>query len=1133
MKRRRMSERSYEELFQYARSYLCTAFPNPDRRGCPADTALCAMASDPLASPHVEDHVSFCSPCFVRYMELLDDVRQKENDKAGSWVRSWNHSRVTWFGIAVLVLVAIGTYTVSKHLRQKVSGVPIRPLDAYARLELSLEPFSGSRAPEEVSPAPTSLILPRRRTDLVLQLPLGSDEGVYKLTLSAQKRAVWSATVPTVTSDHRLALETKADFRAVPSGRYILTVESPTGSEIHAPVVLEDQAAARLKRGTRAQLSSALFDTVLLTRNWVSARHRHLVRPLTGDPNKLLAEADHYGWLGNAAFAGPLYIEAEKLFAAKGDKRGELYARVGRIRATAETMPFTQVSALLQEQLEDPIVQNDPQLKLRYLTAKGYTDLDIDPLSARKEWEQAQVLAGKVGDRAREARASGELGIISFLAGDGAAAKKLVGNAFMSAVITGDVGAQVRYLSMFGNGLNQLKRFDEAVEYFNRALKLANQTPDIGFPFMAYEGKAEALIGMNSTPEAESLLTSAIDEAKRSGRRGHESQLYLVLGKTARAQGDEAAAIKHLQNAAEIARYGQFYRMDADAMFELASIYRSENKLQLAEVSLQEGISASRRIGDKFYLPRDLAGLAEIKNLQGDPKAAESLYDQASDVLDGLLINSASPYAESSIVAAMSDIYVKDFVLAARMRDIPRSFEIVERARGRSAADLLRASAQRPIGAPNETHEDRQITMLQLRLLQTTSRPERKRLLADLFDAEQKRELETSRPAMTSSTRRIRISELRRVLRSDELLLEYIVSDAGSYCLVVGNHDLGLIQLNTGRKALDKVVADYLEAMRAKADTTAQEHLLYSILLAPVREVRGKARLIIVRDGPLNLLPFDCLRDPGGRYVLYSHVTSYTPSGTVLYFLRTVHPGKNPPLPFLGIGDVNYSSGSQLLAKESLTPDTGEVVRGVYDLAGAHFPQLPNTRSEILSAEQVFGKRSVLLLGATATEAAFKAQPLSRFKVIHLAVHGFASPKYPERAALVLGQDPQGREDGLLQVREIVRLPLNADLVMLSACDTGIGRLQGEEGVVSLERAFLVAGARTVVATLWNADDTFTATLIKAFYTHLAKHEDKGSALRNAKIDMIRRFASAAAPYYWAGFTMDGDSASSISTSIQ
>jgi CHAT domain-containing protein len=223
----------------------------------------------------------------------------------------------------------------------------------------------------------------------------------------------------------------------------------------------------------------------------------------------------------------------------------------------------------------------------------------------------------------------------------------------------------------------------------------------------------------------------------------------------------------------------------------------------------------------------------------------------------------------------------------------------------------------------------------------------------------------------------------------------------------------------------------------------------------------------------------------------------------------------------------------QSMAQNTNLRQPVRVSRGVFDLAGASFAELPGTKQELTTLGQLFGKRSVLLMNAQASEASFKSAPLRQFRVIHFAVHGVSAPKYPERAALVLGTDPENREDGLLQAREIVSLPLNADLVTLASCETGAGKLEGEEGAESLERAFLIAGAKTVVATLWNADDTFTAALIKAFYGHLARAEDKGSALRNAKLDMIQEFGDQALPYYWAGFTMQGDSASPLSISIQ
>ena len=172
----------------------------------------------------------------------------------------------------------------------------------------------------------------------------------------------------------------------------------------------------------------------------------------------------------------------------------------------------------------------------------------------------------------------------------------------------------------------------------------------------------------------------------------------------------------------------------------------------------------------------------------------------------------------------------------------------------------------------------------------------------------------------------------------------------------------------------------------------------------------------------------------------------------------------------------------------------------------------------------------VLLLGSNATETAFKHEPLSNFRIIHLAVHAFAAPESPERAALLLARDPKSRDDGLLQPREIAALPLNADLVTLSACNTGTGKIQGEEGSLSLVQAFLFAGARSVLASLWSVDDSATAALMKGFYSELGAGKDEASALRDAKL-LIMSQSGRHSPLYWAGFTLVGYSDSPIRSS--
>jgi CHAT domain-containing protein len=175
-----------------------------------------------------------------------------------------------------------------------------------------------------------------------------------------------------------------------------------------------------------------------------------------------------------------------------------------------------------------------------------------------------------------------------------------------------------------------------------------------------------------------------------------------------------------------------------------------------------------------------------------------------------------------------------------------------------------------------------------------------------------------------------------------------------------------------------------------------------------------------------------------------------------------------------------------------------------------------------MEAANSFGSKSVTLDGAAASETALKAEPLADFKIIHLAAHGIGDEMEPDRAALVLlpgGTD----EDGLWQAREIRQSRLNADLVVLSACETGSGRLQGEEGVMNLARAFLIAGAKSVVASLWSVEDSSTSTLMGFLYEHLAAGMSVSESLRQAQVDFIRDYGSKAQPYYWAGFEVIGD----------
>src|SRR5579864_591473 len=223
------------------------------------------------------------------------------------------------------------------------------------------------------------------------------------------------------------------------------------------------------------------------------------------DPQALLSSADHFYWLNNGPAATPLYARAEKLFSERGDSRNELYAKVGRLRSEAETMSFVDLSRFLNEQLQNPIVQTDKRLRLWCLIAKGYTDIEIDYRATKRDWLEAQEIASVLGEKQWANRASGELGLIAFLEGSPGRAARLLGSALLSTMASGDTGGQIRFLELIGRGFEEVNRHSEALSFFQRAIKLSDAEKDCGLPFMAYEGKAQSLMGLGKT-DADSLV---------------------------------------------------------------------------------------------------------------------------------------------------------------------------------------------------------------------------------------------------------------------------------------------------------------------------------------------------------------------------------------------------------------------------------------------------------------------------------------------------------------------------------------------------------------------------------------------------------------------------------------------------
>jgi len=831
----------------------------------------------------------------------------------------------------------------------------------------------------------------------------------------------------------------------------------------------------------------------------------------THDPDTLLKRAERLAWLTDWYTAAPIYRSAESGFHARGDARGAMYAKFGRIRGEMQTLPLAEISNEIGTDLNSPLARNDQRLRLRGLTIKGDIDLEWNVAAAQDDWEQARRLAMELGESAWEHRATGELGMIAFMRGDTGEARKLVEQAFRAAWWSDDVGAQLRYMGSIANGLLQAGYPESAMGWVDKALAFSQKHPDTGFPYVVRSTQALALLRLNRAAEAERVINEALVYARAGDRRIKQVELLLMLADIATKQHRPEESLAHLEEAVSRARSGDVRRLLGDAEGDLAHAYRERGDFAIAERYASEAIAHTEASGNQFALPGRLAALAEIDADQNKLAQADRLYQQAADIVEGVMLHVPSSAAQARLIGVTSDVYTGHFRVAAAQRNVAKAFTILERARGRAIADMLRASSHREQTSAAALEQMREVSALQIRLLKTTAPSERRTLLDELWQVEEDMlpERTASRAALATNRTPVTLPELQQTLAPDETVLEYLLDEPTSYCLVVSRHAKSLVTLPS-RRQLERLSDTFVKSLRASARAGEAATALYRAALTPVLPRATMARLIIVPDGRLHLVPFDTLLNLNGNEP--RSVTTSPSAGVLCLLRRSSKTETRPPRSLLAVGGVPYDSTlkpSMTLAAVARSDET----RGLYDAAlPSKLPPLPMSRSEVITAARLMGPTSVALAGEQATESALKAQKLEDFDVLHFAVHGISDPKSPERAALVLLPDAQAGEDGLLQPREISRLALNARVVVLSACNTAVGPTIGQEGVLNLARAFLVAGARSIVTTLWTVSDATSSALMARFYERLASGEDVGDAMTQAKKAVIQQFGVDALP---------------------
>jgi CHAT domain-containing protein/tetratricopeptide (TPR) repeat protein len=439
------------------------------------------------------------------------------------------------------------------------------------------------------------------------------------------------------------------------------------------------------------------------------------------------------------------------------------------------------------------------------------------------------------------------------------------------------------------------------------------------------------------------------------------------------------------------------------------------------------------------------------------------------------------------------------------------------------------AALAREQGAPDAKRDFGRVAELMARRKTCTSK-----LAAWIKQADQ----ESPRFAEWRSPGACSLAEGRACLRAKEVALLFVPGHALSFVLLVepGPAPLVVMQLPGTRQLAEQVAAlTYPETLALPARTRLLGADAFAALLGPLQARLEDKDLLIVPGGPLCHLPFELLVEPGkdgtSHYLVENHNIRYAPSLTVLGLVRAWD--KKRPAPSLAlwaIGDPIYEENDPRLAGPKAV---GAVSQGAWqDLVNrersggpAKLARLPYSGWEVRALRDLFGpKQSEVLVDRMASEAAVKAASasgrLAQARYVHFATHGILGLDDGRQPSLVLNLVGNEGEDGLLQLDEVAALKLNADLVVLSACRTGQGRLHDGEGVRGLARAFLHAGSKAVVCSLWAVQDEETSRLMVDFYRHVLKGQPGPEALRQAQLALIR---AGQPPLVWAPFILIGE----------
>jgi CHAT domain-containing protein/tetratricopeptide (TPR) repeat protein len=702
-------------------------------------------------------------------------------------------------------------------------------------------------------------------------------------------------------------------------------------------------------------------------------------------------------------------------------------------------------------------------------------------------------------------------------------------------------------LSRLGWVTRELGDTESAEEWLQRALEIRERLAPESLGTAAILGQIAAIaVERGDLARAAELCQRALEIWGKAAPRGRQVAGSLnSLAIVARLRGDLDEAWSLHDRAEEILEKLAPGSLDmALTLTHLGKVAEARGELDLAlDLAQKAHAIYERRVPGTIEEAWALRDLGRLYRHRGRPEQAARFLALAVDALEsqtGRL--GGSQDLQAAFRARHEEIYRDAIEVELERGHAAEAFHLVERSRARSFLTLLSErdlvfSSEVPDALErsrrdNATRHDQTLHKL-AQWTPASGEEARKALHGELSRLHRERdeiaaEIRKASPRLAElrQPQPLDLAAARKVLDPGTLALSYSIGEEEAALFAVTREGgLRVEILPAGEESLRRDVESFLERIQSQEAPTDLARSLYRALIAPVADlVERSERVLILPDGPLHRLPFGALiRNPGGKgqYLAEWKPLHSALSLTVYGTLRASdrEPGSTQLVAF---GDPRYPE---------------DVAPAGMGLRGFQWTALPYSRREV---ERIAGNYpgARLYLGEEATEE--QAKSLGRdIRVLHFATHGHLDDRNPLDSALVL-TIPEGltgdRDNGLLQVWEIFEsVRTDADLVVLSACESALGRELSGEGMIGLTRAFQYAGARSVVATLWDVADQTTAELMARFHHHLAAGLAKDEALRAAQIELIRRpvkittasgqalETDASAPFFWAAFQLFGD----------